>query len=1367
MSTNPEYVNPIYVYNHDGLRSSPTGGAFYDGNLFPGVYKNQYFFADYQRGFIRTLDVTTGVAADFATGVDQGVVRMDVRPDGALYYLSYDRGGIFKIDYTGTANRPPTVEAAANKTSGPVGLNVTFSAAGTDDPDADPITYAWDFGDGSTGAGLTASHVYTAAGTYAARLVVSDNRGLSTTGQSITITVGNSAPVVNISTNVTKYVAGSPLTFTGTATDLEDGTLPATSFAWDVDFFHKGHFSDITNFSGVPTASVDLLRYGDTSTDQFYRITLTVTDSTGLSYTTHTDVMPQMANITLATNVGGASLGMDLLSYAAGTSIAAVAGMTRTLIAPPTQTINGVTYNFVGWSDNGAATHNIDAPTDDTVYLAVYNDTAPQEAQGLKATYFANNALSGSPTLTRVDDTVNFDWSTGQPDATIPGDNFSVRWTGKVKAQFTERYTFTTSSDDGVRLWLNGVQLVNNWTDHAPVENSGQINLVAGQTYDIRMEYYEKGGGAVAKLSWASPSTLQQIIPASALLSGVIRGATTAPVVTGIVAATNGKSVTLTWRDLSPNETNFVIQRKGPGNADWADYATVGQDVVTYTDANTLDGYAYRIRAVNANGASVYSQVATITTPTVPAGPSGLIATVASANSIVVAWQDNATNEQKFSIERRVNGTGSFAFLVDADANATSYTDATGITPGTLYDYRITAMNAAGASTTVASGSVLTPATIASPAGTVAAATSYESVTVTIGTTTSETGFKLEFSTDGTNYAPLATLTADATSYVHGGRAASTTYYYRVTALGAFPSLNAPPVVVSATTPTAPVTGGTTLRVNAGGNAFIDSLGKTWLNTAGYFTGGTSTNVKVAVANTIDDPIYYSRRAGTDFTFAANVENGTYALKLHFMETLYSVAGKRKFTVQAEGVTILSNFDIAAEAGGLNRALVKTFTITVTDGKVDLRFIKGLENAMVSGMELILLSTTPTPPPPSASGLTATAPSTTAINLTWVDNATVETGYRVERSTDGVSFTTAATLAANTTAYTDTGCASATQYWYRVTAVGVSESAPPSNVATATTRSTPPTNAGGTTLRVNAGGASLVDSAGNAWAPAGAWTGSTVSTSTVAINGTTDDALYYLRRWGKDFSYAATVANGSYTLKLHFAEPTMTASNRRVFSVQAQGQTVLSNFDIFKEAGLKNAIVKTFDVTVTNGQLNVRFFASVDNALIGSIELIPKDGGTTTPPPTPGTTTLRVNAGGNAYLDGRGNVWQNTAGFFTGGTSTNLSVGVANTVDDPLYYSRRIGADFTFNASVANGTYALTLHFMDPSYGVAGKRKMNVIAEGQTVLSGFDVAAEAGGINRALAKTFTVTVTDGSLDIRFVGTLQSAIVSAVELMPVA
>jgi hypothetical protein len=137
---------------------------------------------------------------------------------------------------------------------------------------------------------------------------------------------------------------------------------------------------------------------------------------------------------------------------------------------------------------------------------------------GLHADYFNNRTLTEPAALARVDATVNFNWAQGSPaSGTIGADQFSVRWTGQVEALYTQTYTFYASSDDGVRLWVDGQQLINDWVNRSVAESRGTIALVAGRRYDIRAEYYENGGSAAMKLSWSSAGTPKQVIPQAQL----------------------------------------------------------------------------------------------------------------------------------------------------------------------------------------------------------------------------------------------------------------------------------------------------------------------------------------------------------------------------------------------------------------------------------------------------------------------------------------------------------------------------------------------------------------------------------------------------------------------------------------------------------------------------------------------------------------------------------------------------------------------------------------------------------------------------------------------------------------------------------
>ncbi|NUW32651.1 hypothetical protein HTZ77_14590 [Nonomuraea sp. SMC257] len=138
--------------------------------------------------------------------------------------------------------------------------------------------------------------------------------------------------------------------------------------------------------------------------------------------------------------------------------------------------------------------------------------------QGLKATYFDNADLTGA-SVTRVDPTVNFDWGASSPDPAIGPDTFSARWTGKVVADKAETYTFITTSDDGVRLRVDGKLLIDAWTDHSKRDDTASVALSAGP-HDITMEFYDNGYDAIAELRWSSPSIPRQVIPADKLLTG-------------------------------------------------------------------------------------------------------------------------------------------------------------------------------------------------------------------------------------------------------------------------------------------------------------------------------------------------------------------------------------------------------------------------------------------------------------------------------------------------------------------------------------------------------------------------------------------------------------------------------------------------------------------------------------------------------------------------------------------------------------------------------------------------------------------------------------------------------------------------------
>jgi hypothetical protein len=181
----------------------------------------------------------------------------------------------------------------------------------------------------------------------------------------------------------------------------------------------------------------------------------------------------------------------------------------------------GATYYYRVFSLNGLNESPAAGPAAATTPTST--PPPPPAATGLLATYFDNSDLSG-PYIARTDPTVNFNWASGvSPVGGLAPTTYSVRWLGQIQTVEGGNYRFRTESDDGVRLWVNGKLVINNWTDHAGTLNtSAWISLAAGTKYDLRMEYYNNTGGAVARLLWQRPGAAgfvpvptTQLIPAA------------------------------------------------------------------------------------------------------------------------------------------------------------------------------------------------------------------------------------------------------------------------------------------------------------------------------------------------------------------------------------------------------------------------------------------------------------------------------------------------------------------------------------------------------------------------------------------------------------------------------------------------------------------------------------------------------------------------------------------------------------------------------------------------------------------------------------------------------------------------------------
>jgi len=135
-------------------------------------------------------------------------------------------------------------------------------------------------------------------------------------------------------------------------------------------------------------------------------------------------------------------------------------------------------------------------------------DSCDASSSGLDGNYYAGKNFDNGLKLTRTDSRVFFDWGSGTFKNGMCSDKFSVRWTGYVKAPQSGSYVFSTYSDDGVRLWVNGGRIIDNWTDHGGTWNySSGVRLTGGIWYPIKLEYYENGGGSYIRLAWEGSGT--------------------------------------------------------------------------------------------------------------------------------------------------------------------------------------------------------------------------------------------------------------------------------------------------------------------------------------------------------------------------------------------------------------------------------------------------------------------------------------------------------------------------------------------------------------------------------------------------------------------------------------------------------------------------------------------------------------------------------------------------------------------------------------------------------------------------------------------------------------------------------------------
>jgi glucose/arabinose dehydrogenase/PKD repeat protein len=548
-------TSPIHSYAHNGRDAAVTGGFVYRGSQFPSEYVGSYFFADYTQNWIRrlTFDANGNVSGVFnfepidgsVDGPYGDIVYLTEGPDGALYYvdLGYsDISGTFgvskirRVRFSG-ANQAPVVSAAANPTAGPAPLAVDFSSAGSSDPEGQPLTYSWTFGDGGTSSAANPAHTYTQAGQYTARLSVSD--GVNTTlSVPLSISVGNK-PVATIQSpqDGRTFQAGDVISFSGDATDTEDGTLPASAFTWNIDFLHESHVHPGVPVTEVKSGSFTIPASGhDFSGNTRYRIALTVTDSDGLTTTQTVTVFPQKVNLTFNTAPGGLTLFLDGIAKVGGFVYDTLVGFTHTIEARD-QGSGSTAYTFQSWSDGGAREHQIVAPSAPQTYTATF---AEAPAPATPAFVQVNAATPQTPQSTVATPFVQAQ-TAGNLNAVVIGWNESVGNITQVRDSRGNTYQAATTTARGSNL-SQAVYYAKDILASAAGANTVTVTFDKAVTYaDVRiLEYsgldrvspvdvFSSAAGSTALASSGSATTnfARELLLGVGMTSGAFSGAGT------------------------------------------------------------------------------------------------------------------------------------------------------------------------------------------------------------------------------------------------------------------------------------------------------------------------------------------------------------------------------------------------------------------------------------------------------------------------------------------------------------------------------------------------------------------------------------------------------------------------------------------------------------------------------------------------------------------------------------------------------------------------------------------------------------------------------------------------------------------------
>ncbi|HET7091837.1 MAG TPA: hypothetical protein VFI22_00115, partial [Thermomicrobiales bacterium] len=527
----------------------------------------------------------------------------------------------------------------------------------------------------------------------------------------------------------------------------------------------------------------------------------------------------------------------------------------------------------------------------------------------------------------------------------------------------------------------------------------------------------------------------------------------------------SGTEIDLAWGNVT-GESSFKIGRSIDGT-NFTPLTTVPADVLTYADT-TVSGagvYYYRVIATNSGGDSAPSNVASTAPVQPPAAPTNLDATPISGTEIDLAWS-NVAGEAAYLIERSTNGTN-FTSLASVGADVITYKDQT-VSGAQTYYYRVKAQNSGGSSSPSNVASTMPIQPPAAPANLTATPVSGTEIDLAWSDVATESGFRIERSTDGTNFSVLGNVPGGVLAYSDKTVLGAIVYSYRIVAINS--GGNSLPSNVASATPIQPPAAPANLTATPVSGTEIDLAWSDVANESGFqierSTNGTNFTALASVGAAVTS--YHDTTVAGAVTYfyrveARNVAGNSLPSNIASSAPVQPPAAPANLVATAiSGTEIdLAWGDVSGETGfRIERSTDGTnFTTLATRGAGVLTYKdlsvsgSGLYSyrviALSSGGDSLpsnVASSAPVQPPAAPTNLIATPISATEIDLVWSDVAG-ETGFRIERSTNGTNFTALASVSAGVTSYHDTTVSGSVVYSYRIIATNSGGNSLPSNVA--------------------------------------------------------------------------------------------------------------------------------------------------------------------------------------------------------------------------------------------------------------------------------------------------------------------------------